>query len=182
MALRVRTLTIEEQETIDRLAHSRTASAREVERARIVWFANQGLKAPKIADMLHLSLRTVRTWLKRSNDGGLPALQDLPRCGAPPTYTTDMVSEVIALSLTDPQTLGLPFACWTLDRLQAYLDKEKRIHVKRSRISDLLRREGLRWRKQESWFGISERVDPDFAQKRGPLRHFTRPHLRLVKG
>jgi hypothetical protein len=35
----------------------------------------------------------------------------------------------------------------------------------RSRISELLIAEGLRWRKPETWFG--ERVDPDFAAKRG---------------
>jgi hypothetical protein len=44
MVLKVRTLTSEEQQAIERLAHSRTASAREVERARIVWHASQGLR------------------------------------------------------------------------------------------------------------------------------------------
>jgi hypothetical protein len=36
----------------------------------------------------------------------------------------------------------------------------------------------LRWRRQESWFG--ERVDPDFAQKRGASRHSTPPPLRIA--
>jgi transposase len=81
------------------------------------------------------------------------------------TYTPEEISEVIALSLTDPQTLDLPFASWTLDRLETYLNEVKRIAIKRSRIDDVLRNEGLRWRTQETWFG--ERVDPDFARKRG---------------
>lgn len=72
---------------------------------------------------------------------------------------------MVAASLSDPQSLGLPFASWTLDRLEAYLNEVKSISIKRSRINDLLLREGLRWRQQESWFG--ERVDPDFAAKRG---------------
>jgi transposase len=92
-------------------------------------------------------------------------LEDGPRSGRPARYTSEAVSEVIATALTDPQTLGLPFANWTLDRLQAYLNEVKRISIQRSRIDDLLLREGLRWRQQESWFG--ERVDPDFARKRG---------------
>src|SRR4029079_13998162 len=37
--------------------------------------------------------------------------------------------------------------------------------VKRTRIDEILVAEGLRWRKQETWFG--ERVDPGFAAKRG---------------
>ena len=52
-----------------------------------------------------------------------------------------------------------------MDRLQAYLNEQKKIPIKRSRIDEILLAEGLRWRQQESWFG--ERVDPDFAAKRG---------------
>jgi hypothetical protein len=72
---------------------------------------------------------------------------------------------VVATALTDPQTLGLAFASWTLDRLAAYLAEHTGITMKRSRIDELLITEGLRWRKQEAWFG--ERVDPAFAEKRG---------------
>ena len=70
--------------------------------------------------------------------------------------------------------MGQPFACWTLDRLAAYLSESKEIAMKRSRISELLVAEGLRWRQQETWFG--ERVDPDFAEKRGASRPSTPPH------
>ena len=69
--------------------------------------------------------------------------------------------------MTNPKTLGLPFGCWTLDRLQAYLNEQKTIPIKRSRIDELLQAEGLQWRHQETWFG--ERVDPAFAEKRGVI-------------
>ena len=85
---------------------------------------------------------------------------------------------MIAAALTDPQKLDLRFDCWTLDRLQAYLNEHQQIPIKRSRMDEILIAEGLRWRSQESWFG--ERVDPDFAQKRGASRHSTLPHLRIV--
>lgn len=39
--------------------------------------------------------------------------------------------------------------------------------MKRSRIGEVLVAEGLRWRKQEAWFG--ERPDPAFAEQRGRL-------------
>jgi transposase len=92
-------------------------------------------------------------------------LEDQPRCGCPATYAADQKAEVIATALTDPQTLGLPFGCWTLDRLQTYLNEHTGIAMKRSRINEILLAEGLRWRQQERWFG--EKVDPDFAEKRG---------------
>jgi transposase len=159
-------------ETIRQLAHSRTAPARTVERARMIWLARQGRRMPAIAQELHLTPTTVRSWLMRFNRQGVAGLQEKPRSGRPPLYTPEQVSEVIASSLTNPRELGLPFASWTLDRLQAYLTEVKGIAMKRTRIDELLLAEGLRWRQQETWFG--ERVDPAFAEKRGSSRRFTR--------
>ena len=162
--LRLRDLTAEERAAIAKLAHSRTAPARQVERARILWHASRGASAPEIAAVLHIDAETVRRRVRRFNAEGPAALEDYHRCGCPPTYGPDEVATVIASALTAPCTLGLPFASWTLDRLAAYLNEHKGIAMKRSRIDEILRREGLRWHKQETWFGA--RVDPEFAQKR----------------
>jgi transposase len=160
------------------LAQSRTAAARTVERAKIIWLASQGWRVPAIARDVRLNDDTVRLWLKRFNADGLDGLHDRPRAGRPATYTAEQAGEVVALSLTDPQSLDLPFASWTLDRLTAYLHEVKRIPMSRARIGKLLVAEGLRWRTQETWFG--ERVDPAFAEKRGPSSPSTRPRLRVV--
>ena len=177
MALRVRDLTPDERASLQRLAQSRTEPARAVERARIIWRAHHGERVPAIAGALRLTEPTVRRWLKRFNATGLAGLEDQPRAGRPPTYTPEEVGAVLAASLTDPQGLDLPFAAWTLDRLAAYVQEAKGIAMKRSRIDELLRAEGLRWRSQETWFG--ERVDPAFAEKRGPSSLSTQP-LRPV--
>jgi transposase len=177
MALHVRPLNEAEQARIEKLAHSRTEAARLVERAQIVWLSSQGWWVPEIAGHLGINVETVRRWVKRFNERGVAGLQDEPRPGRPPTYTGDEVAEVIAASLTNPRDLGLPFGTWTLDRLAAYLNEHKGIAMKRSRIDEILIDEGLRWKTQEPWFG--ERVDPDFAQKRGPSSRSTR-HLRQV--
>ncbi len=163
--LRVREMTTEECDIIQRLANSRTEPARSVERARIVWQASQGLRVAAIAQLLNVNKATVRFWLKRFNAKGVKGLDDEARAGRPATYTPEEIGEVIAASLTNPKSLGLPFASWTLDRLSAYLNEQKGIAIKRSRISELLVSEGLRWRSQETWFG--DRVDPEFARKRG---------------
>ena len=176
--LRVRPLTTEELTKVERLAHSRKEAARLVQRARVIWHSRHGYRVPEIAAEVDLSEPSVRLWIKRFNDRGLPGLDDEPRSGRPATYTSEQVSVVIETSLTKPDTLGLPFACWTLDRLEAYLNEQKRIDIKRSRIDELLIGEGLRWRMQETWF--SERVDPDFAQKRGPSSRSTPNRLRGV--
>ena len=176
--LRLRQMTQEETESIKRWAHSRTEPARTVERAKIILLASQGERVGQIAQQLGIGADTVRLWLKRFNQEGLAGLEDRARSGAPPTYTPEQVGEVIAASLTNPQSLGLPFGCWTLDRLEAYLNEQKDIPIKRSRIGEILLAEGLRWRGQETWFG--ERVDPEFAQKRGSSSGSTHPRLRVV--
>jgi transposase len=177
MALHVRRLSESEEAQIEKLAHSRTASARLVERASIIWLSSQGWWVPEIAEHLRINAETVRQWVKRFNEEGLDGLRDKPRAGRPATYTAEQVAEVVAASLTNPQDLDLPFGSWTLDRLAAYLTEQKGIPIKRSRIDEILIDEGLRWRTQETWFG--ERVDPDFAQKRGPSSRSLR-HLRKV--
>lgn len=107
MALSVPPFTDEERTTLARVAHSRTAATRDVERARIIWLASQGQRVPAIAVELHLSATTVRRWLKRFNAGGLAGLTDAFRSGRPATYTPGQVAEVIATALSDPQQLQL---------------------------------------------------------------------------
>ena len=118
--LMVRPLTSDEAERLERLARSRTAPARAVERSAIVWQAHQGARVPAIARTLGVCEATVRTWLRRFNAGGLAGLADAPRPGRPATYPPEAVGELVAASLTAPQELGLPFASWTLDRLAAH--------------------------------------------------------------
>ncbi len=173
-----RPLTTDEIRTIERLAHARAEPARTVERAQIIWRAHQGERVPVIARALGLTEATVRLWLKRFETRGVAGLADAPRGGRPPIYSAAEVGEVVAASLTKPDDLGLDFGSWTLDRLTAYLREQKGIGIGRTRVGELLRAEGLRWRTQETWFG--ERVDPDFIQKRGPSSPSTKRRLTIV--
>ena len=124
-----------------------------VERARLILAVADGQSATAAAKALGLVPDTGRWWVKRFNAHGLAGLNDRPRSGRPVTYGPEVVGEVLATALTKPDTLGLPVACWTLDRLEAYLNEEQGMAIKRSRIDELLVDEGLRWRTQETWFG-----------------------------
>jgi len=171
MTIRVRAVSDEEQEELGRMVRSRTLGAGLVRRARIVMHALEGLKAPEISARMDLCGATVRHWLKRFDERGLDGLEEDVRTGRPPTYSAEQRSAVIDTALTRPADLGLPFASWTLDRLVAYLG-ERGIAMRRSRISEIFIREGLKWRHEETWFGA--RVDPDFARKRGRSSSSTR--------
>jgi transposase len=177
MTLRLRDLTDDERTEVQRITRSHTLGAAFVRRARIVVHAMSGLKAEEIARRMDLCGNTVRHWINRFNARGLDGLEEDVRTGRPPTYSAEQRSAVITAALTRPTELGLPFACWTLDRLVAYLS-DHGIAIRRSRISEIFIREGLKWRHDETWFG--ERVDPDFAKKRGSSNSSTRRHRRAA--
>ena len=164
MTLRVRALSDEEAHALAHMTRSRTLGAGLVRRAQIVQHAVDGLSAPAVAAKMNLCGVTVRFWLKRFNARGVQGLEEDMRSGRPPTYSAEERSAVITAALSRPAELGLPFAAWTLDRLVAYLG-EQGIGMKRSRISEVLLAEGLKWRQEETWFGA--RVDPEFTRKRG---------------
>jgi transposase len=175
---RVRQLSEEEYQALVKMGRSRKLAAGKVKRAQIVLLSNQGYTRREIGERLGSCEHTVSRWIGRFNKFGMAGLEEGPRGGRPAVYSEQDVGLVIQTALTHPEVLGLPFASWTLDRLVAYLNEQKGIAMKRSRISQIFLHEGLRWRKQEGWFG--ERVDPDFAAKRGLSNGSTPSHPRAV--
>jgi hypothetical protein len=108
MTLRLRQLSNEEREEVQRIARSHTLGAGLVRRAQIVAPALRGLKAEAIATPMDLCGNTVRHWLNRFNARGLRGLEEDVRTGRPPTYSAEQRSAVITAALTRPSELGLP--------------------------------------------------------------------------
>lgn len=163
--LRLRPLTAEEERVITKLARSQTASVRLVQRAKIIALAKEGKSIPQIVQQLSMTQRLVRKWWKRFEQQGLSGLEDAPRKGSPSRYTAENKARVLEVARKRPSDLGLPYGSWTFERLAAYVREELGLAMKKTRIFEILQEEGLRWRKQETWFG--QRLDPEFAQKRG---------------
>src|SRR5689334_22287098 len=99
----LRALTAEERSAVEVLARSRTAPARRVERARLIWRAGRGETPPAIAAALGLDAQTVRRRIRRFNAEGLAAFDDHHRSGRPASYSPDEVAAVIAAALTSPR-------------------------------------------------------------------------------
>src|ERR671910_2594428 len=109
MTIRVRALSDDETQELARMARSRTLGAGLVRRAQIVQHALQeGLSAPDIPARMGLCGATVRFWLKRFNERGLPGLEEDMRSGRPPTYTAEERSAVIKAALSRPLELACP--------------------------------------------------------------------------
>lgn len=174
--IRLRAVTIEEKEAVERLAKSRTAAIRLVQRARIIQLmleeptlnaSNAGLRAGFKSNAVG------PVWVKRFNEAGLAGLQDETRSGRPAQHDQAVRSKLISLALQKPRSLAYPFELWTLERLQKALEERAGIHLSDSTIWTWLAEEGLQWKRQQSWFHDVERHDPEFGEKRGPSSGLT---------
>lgn len=182
--LQLRALTSAEVVAVRRLAHSRTAAAAVVQRARVIEvLATQprlgvGAAAQRVG---FARADAGARWVRRFNAGGVAALHDAPRAGRPATHAEAVKSALVALAVQKPATLGEPFALWTLERLQRAFQQRHGVHLSDSTIWTWLRDEGLVWKHQQSWFHEPQRHDPAFGEKRGPS---SRPMLprRRVRG
>ena len=175
--VKLRTLTAEEDMEDKRLASSRKEPIRMVQRARIIAYmledsslyaSEAGLKAG------YSSVVTGPIWVRRFNEKGLAGLEeDQPRPGRKPTYGQEVHSQLVSLAIQKPRSLGYPFELWTLERLQTAFQERHGIHLSDSTIWEWLEAEGLKWKRQESWFHEAEKHDPEFVEKRGASSQLT---------
>lgn len=170
--LRLRKVSEEEAEQIRKLATSRTQPARLVQRSRIIQLMLENPKLPaEEAGRLagYKSKAAGRRWVKRFNESGIKGLGDESRPGPPLTHSEAVRSSLISLALQKPSSLGYPFELWTLERLQRAFEEREGIHLSDSTIWKWLDAEGLKWKRQQSWFHEAEKHDPEFAEKRSSV-------------
>jgi transposase len=93
-----------------------------------------------IAQWSGRSARTVRFWLERFREQGLPALADAPRPGRPARADAAYRQALEAAVDTPPRTLALPFDVWTSARLSAYLAETTGVRIAPGWLRVLLHR------------------------------------------
>jgi transposase len=168
--IRLRALTPEEQKEISHIAASRTEPLRRVQRARIIkaMAEDPDLPASQAGQMAGYKSDMIGSmWVRRFNEEGLSGLEDRPRPGRKPIHSQEVRSALISLALQKPRSLGYPFELWTLERLQAAFRERHDTHLSDSTIWTWLDEEGLKWKRQQSWFHDVEKHDPEFVEKRG---------------
>lgn len=96
-------LTQDERDELNELTHKGKASARKLNRARILLKADEGWKDEQIVAALDTAVTTVERIRKRFVEGGLDkALKDDPRPGAKPKLDGRGEAYLIALTCSDP--------------------------------------------------------------------------------
>ena len=113
-------------------------------RAQIVLLsAEQGLKVPQIAAIVRESEATVLRWLKRYLADSLEGLKDTPRPGRPAEVIEACRATLLATVRRRPQSLGLPFSFWTLQRLGDYLAEKTGIRVSDKTVRRTLKQQDI---------------------------------------
>jgi transposase len=169
-AVKLRSLTPEEEAQIRRLAASRKEAHRLVQRAKVIVALLDDPKLHATQAGTQAGFRGRQSgvdWVKRFNEEGLAGLEDKPKAGRPPTHDQKVRSALISLAQQKPDTLGYPFKLWTLERLQTAFKERQGVHLSDSTIWEWVEGEGFKWKRQQSWFHEAEKHDPEFAEKRG---------------
>jgi transposase len=169
-AVKLRSLTTEEETEIRRLAASRKEPYRLVQRAKVIAGMLDNPKLHATHAGLQAGFGGIQSginWVRRFNEEGIAGLQDKPKAGRPPTHDQSVRSALISLAQQKPNTLGYPFKLWTLERLQTAFKERNGVHLSDSTIWEWVEGEGFRWKRQESWFHEAEKHDPEFVEKRG---------------
>ena len=169
-AVKLRSLTTEEETEIRRLAASRKEAFRLVQRAKVIVAMLEDPKLHATQAGLQVGFSGTQsgvTWVKRFNEKGLAGLEDKPKAGRPPTHSQSVRSALISLATQKPDTLGYPFKLWTLERLQRAFQEREGVHLSDSTIWVWVEGEGFKWKRQQSWFHEAEKHDAEFVEKRG---------------
>jgi len=92
----------EQREVLESWARSHVISHRQVQRARIVLLAADGVANEVIAAAVSTSKPSVLKWRARFEQAGVDGLDDAPGRGRRPIYGQDFVEKVVSTTLREP--------------------------------------------------------------------------------
>lgn len=153
-------------------------------RATALHMLHQGMKPQQVADMLAVSLGSIYKWHARWRAGGLDAVANQPKSGAPRKADEaywQRVDEVIA---QDPSAFGYDFTVWTVERLIAHMVTATGIELSISRFRVVMRKRDYVYRRPKH--DLKSLQDPEARAaakswlhelKKGPLPESTTSSL-----
>lgn len=161
--IQLRSITDEEGAVLQRtIRKGRDAIARK--RAACILSAAHGKTVPEIARSQLLHETYVRKILHAFNAEGIKSLGARYGIGRPRTITDEQCRQMVALTLTAPEQLGLPFGVWSLPKLREYLIAHRIVAaISEVHLSRILRREGLSLQRTKTW---KQSNDPDYTRKK----------------
>jgi len=106
-----------QREELEAIVRKRTGPQQQVVRARIVLLASEGVGVHETMRRLGIARTTVQIWRRRwreaDDEDVVARLSDLPRSGAPATYTPEQVCSIVAIACERPEDCDRPMTHWT---------------------------------------------------------------------
>lgn len=143
-----------QREVLTRLSRSQTAPHREVQRARVLLMASEGLANTQIAAREAISAATVKAWRERLIEDGLRGLGSVrPGRGRKPQISAQKVAEIIRATQQDKPEGETHWSCRSMAKAQG---------VSPATVQRIWAARGLRPHKVKT-FKLSN--DPKFEEK-----------------
>src|SRR6266480_6059802 len=124
--VRARRLTDQEGRRLQQIVRRGKHGSIRVRRAMIIMASAAGTPVPAIARLVAADEDTVRGVIHLFNQKGLAALDPRWAGGRPRRISDEDVRVIVTAAITRPEKLGLPFTCWSLRKLAAYLASRPR--------------------------------------------------------
>jgi transposase len=170
--VRARRLTDQEGRRLQQIVRRGKHGSIRVRRAMIIMASASGTPVSAIARLVAADEDTVRDVVHAFNAKGLAALDPRWAGGRPRLISDDDVKVIVAAATTRPEKLGLPFTCWSLRKLAAYLaaGTTRPVPVARERLRQILHERGISFQRTRTW---KESTDPDKDAKLDRIEHVT---------
>jgi transposase len=138
---------------------SNVLQARDVQRARLVLLAAQGVSDREIATRIDMHYNQVAVWRRRYATDGLAGLVDGERPGRAPIYGHDVVLRIVK-TVTETPPDGT--TRWSMAAIAAKLSATDRINISASQVWRICQSLDLKPWQTKSWMTSH---DPDFWEK-----------------
>src|SRR6266516_201907 len=170
--VRARRLTDQEGSRLQQIVRRGKHGSVRVRRAMIIMASASGTPVSAIARLVAADEDTVRDVIHLFNEKGLAALDPRWAGGRPRRISDDDVNVIVEAATTRPEKLGLPFTCWSLRKLAAYLAShpDRPVRVGRERLRQILHARGISFQRTRIW---KESADPDRDAKLDRIEHVT---------
>lgn len=105
------------REALEAIVRKRTSPQQQVLRARIILLASEGVGVHETMRRLGIARTTVQIWRRRWREADeedvVARLSDLPRSGAPATYSPEQVCAIVAIACERPEDCNRAMTHWT---------------------------------------------------------------------
>lgn len=167
--VRARRLTDDEGQFLLRLVRRGRADVIRYRRGLIILASSSGTPVPAIARLVAADPDTVRDVIHGFNAHGLAVLEPHWGPGRPRRISDEDIAFVVAVALTRPKRLRLPFTHWSIRKLAAYVSGQygqhdpalvpaRLVRIGRERVRRILHENGISFQRTRTW---KESTDPD---------------------